>query len=216
MYSVGCLGWLPLRPTDLTYEDRLEHAFGRFSDHDCNRWDPEPAVAYLPRKRNDQAASEAVADRVALSRRRSRALVGGYRCPGSFHQLWGACLFGRCREPFVLRVLFGARKVYGLLNWLGPNYRVKKRRNRRYFVISAAATLGELPRSIAVCKCSRPATCSRQHSSIALRRGQTGSSADFPGDPPPADEFAVHRRSDAGVAMSASVAASHCRRRPRR
>jgi hypothetical protein len=43
-----------VRLTDPSYEDWLEHAFGRevrvqqaawFFDHDCDRWDPEPAVA---------------------------------------------------------------------------------------------------------------------------------------------------------------------------
>jgi hypothetical protein len=43
-----------LRLTDLSYQDWLEHAFGRevciqqaawFFDHDCDWWDPEPAVA---------------------------------------------------------------------------------------------------------------------------------------------------------------------------
>jgi hypothetical protein len=43
-----------VRLTDLTYEDWLEHAFGRevhiqqtawFFDHDCDWWDPEPAFA---------------------------------------------------------------------------------------------------------------------------------------------------------------------------
>ena len=49
-----------MRLIDLTYEDWLEHAFGRevriqqaawFFDHDCDWWDPEPAVAlaYLTR-----------------------------------------------------------------------------------------------------------------------------------------------------------------------
>jgi hypothetical protein len=49
-----------VRLTDLSYEDWLEHAFGRevriqqaawFFDHDCDWWDPEPAVAvaYLTR-----------------------------------------------------------------------------------------------------------------------------------------------------------------------
>jgi hypothetical protein len=44
-----------------------------------------------------------------FSRQRSHALVGGSWCPGSVHQLLGACLFAGCREPFVLQVLFGAR-----------------------------------------------------------------------------------------------------------
>jgi len=49
-----------VRLTDLSYEDWLEHAFGRevrilqatwFFDHDRDWWDPEPAVAvtYLTR-----------------------------------------------------------------------------------------------------------------------------------------------------------------------
>ena len=49
-----------MRLTDLSYERWLEHAFGRevriqqaawFFDHDCDWWDPEPAiaVAYLTR-----------------------------------------------------------------------------------------------------------------------------------------------------------------------
>jgi hypothetical protein len=49
-----------MRLTLLSYEDWLEHAFGRevrieqaawFFDHDCDWWDPEPAVAvaYLTR-----------------------------------------------------------------------------------------------------------------------------------------------------------------------
>jgi hypothetical protein len=49
-----------VRLTDLSYEDWLEHAFGRevriqqaawVFDHDCDWWDPEPAVvlAYLTR-----------------------------------------------------------------------------------------------------------------------------------------------------------------------